>query len=205
MKSNLIIIFLLLTIVACTDNKGDVKTDAAKKEFDLAIRAKDQQRALFLADSLEHAGGISAVYADFMRGKAYDFTYQKRLSELYYRKSYDVLKNKPAQDWDTYAEVGYRLSAVLCMRSDIEGSLTVATEVLKVAEQNKDFPAEYKWSLLMQIASCYADLNQDKEDTIAYDKAYKVACDTYGGEGSGKFNMMIIESNIFFNLYRQKN
>ena len=111
MKSNLIIIFLLLTIIACSDNKGDVKTDTAKKEFDLAIRAKDQQRAVFLADSLERAGDISAVCADFMRGKAYDFTYQKRLSELYYRKSYDALKNKPTQDWDTYAEAGYRLSA----------------------------------------------------------------------------------------------
>ena len=204
MKSNLIIILLLLTIIACSDNKGDVKTDTAKKEFDLAIMAKDQQRALFLTDSLERAGGISAVCADFMRGKAYDFTYQKRLGELYYRKSYDALKNKPTQDWDTYAEAGYRLSAVLSMRSDIEGSLAVATEMLKVAENNKDFPAECKWSLFMQIAYCYADLNQDKEATEAYEKAYRIACDTYGGEGSGKFNMMVIECNIFFNLCGQK-
>lgn len=205
MKSNLIIIFLLLTIIACTNNEHSVDKDNAIRDFNLAIRNKNQKRALLLTDSLERSGHISTACADFMRGKAYDFTYQKRLGELYYRKSYDVLKAKPAQEWDTYAEVGYRLSAVLSMRSDIEGSLAVATEMLKVAEQNKDFPAEYKWSLLMQIAYCYADLNQDTESAKAYDRAYKVACDTYGGEGCGKFNMMVIESNIFFHLCGQKN
>ena len=204
MKPNLILIIFLLTIVACSSNENGVDKDTAIKEFNLSIRDKNQKRALALTDSLEQAGKISASCADMMRGKAYDFTYQKRLGELYYKKAYDVTKKAPAKDWDTYAEAGYRLSALLGMRYDLEGSLAVSTEMLEVAKKNKDFPKEYKWSVIMQIANCYIGLHQDEEGNNAYNNAYEAACEAYGGEGTGQFNMMIIDSNIFFNLCEQK-
>ena len=173
---NLLLITTLFAFIACTDsNRGsndNHKVDAVYS----AIKAHNKERALALTDSLEQAGAITAARADLLRGNAYDFfTDKKRLGELYYKKSYEALKSNPAQDWNTYAEAGYRYSALLGMRLDMEGSLLVCTDMMKVADLNKDFPAEYKWSVLMQIAFCHAELHQHKEATKTYYKAYEVA------------------------------
>lgn len=147
---------------------------------------------------------VSTARADLKRGLDYDFSNQKRLGELYYKKSYEALKTDPAQDWTTYAEAGYRYSALLGMRLDMEGSLVVATDMLKVAEQNKDFPADFKWSMLMQIAFCHSELHQYDEATKVFLQVYKSACEQYGGEGCGEFNLMVIDSNIFSYFLNQK-
>ena len=42
-------------------------------------------------------------------GMEYDFQrHQMRIAELYYRKSYEILKNDPSQAWDIYGDAGYR-------------------------------------------------------------------------------------------------
>lgn len=202
---NYLIITTLLSIVACTDSSsGKNDNDVADAVYS-AIKAHHKERALALTDSLEHVGAITTARADLLRGNAYDFsTDKKRLGELYYKKSYEALKSNPAQDWNTYAEAGYRYSALLGMRLDMEGSLLVCTDMMKVADLNKDFPAEYKWSVLMQIAFCHAELHQHKEATKTYYKAYEVASKAYGGEGSGKINLIVIDGNIFSYFLGQK-
>ena len=202
---NLILIIALFAIVACTDNNRSHTGKDVTGVVYSAIKAHDKERALALTDSMERAGAITAPQADLLRGNTYDFSSdKKRLGELYYKKSYDALKSDPAQDWATYSEAGYRYSALLGMRLDMEGSLAVATEMMKVAEQKKDFPGDYKWSLLMHIAYCQAELHQHEEATKTFNKAYEAACEVYGGEGSGEFNLMVIEGNIFSYLLGQK-
>ena len=64
-------------------------------------------------------------------GMEYDFQrHQMRIAELYYRKSYEILKNDPSQAWDIYGDAGYRYACMLIQRGDMEGALTVINEIL---------------------------------------------------------------------------
>ena len=80
----------------------------------------------------------TAAMADWMLGSKYDRLGQKRLAELYFKKAYDALKDDPARDLVTYSETSYGLMSVLYQRNDVEGSMKVAADVVKVMEKHKD-------------------------------------------------------------------
>lgn len=131
----------------------------------------------------------------------YDKAGQMRLAELYYKKVYELMKDEPSQDWDLYAESGYRYACLLCQRSDMEGALAVVSEVLDKAEGQKLFPASYKSGLLSLMAQCQMHLAMPEEAKQTYAKAYQNQLTVFGGEKRGDLNMAIMCSNIFFSFF----
>ena len=75
-----VLVCIMLFFVGCTDNKGDNRTT------DHVATARDYHQ----------------------QGLTYDSLWQMRLAEMYYKKSYLMLCDNPAQDWKCYADAGYR-------------------------------------------------------------------------------------------------
>mgnify|MGYP002521769677 CR=1 FL=1 len=131
----------------------------------------------------------------------YDRAGQMRLAELYYRKSYEILKDNPSQDWDIYAEAGYRYACMLYQRDDMEGALAVVNEMLDKAEGQKDFPTSVRTGLLSLMAQCQLHLAMPEAAKQTFAKAYQNELTVLGGEEKGDFNLAIMCSNIFYSLF----
>ena len=135
-------------------------------------------------------------------GMEYDSErHQMRLAELYYRKSYETLKDEPSQSWPVYAAAGYRYACMLIQRGDMEGALDVVSETLKKAENNNDFPGSYKAGLLTLMAECQLHLAMPEAAKQTFSKAYEYQLNVLGGREKGDFNLAILSSNIFQSFF----
>lgn len=122
----------------------------------------DYARVLALADSFEITGDISPLDANRWRGVAYYRQGQYRMAELCYRKALDspVLTE---QDQLSYNKSARRLSELLLIRGDYEGSLRVAIPtVAKMDETGIGSDIDYA-ILLNNIGCCQLNLGRDKE------------------------------------------
>ena len=128
--------------------------------------------------------------------------HQMRIAELYYRKSYEILKDNPSQDWNIYAEAGYRYACLLYQRSDMEGALAIVSELLKEAKDNGDFPRVPQAFLLSLMAQCQLQLAMPEAAKQTFGKAYEQQLNVLGGEEKGDFNLAIMCSDIFWAFFQ---
>ena len=134
-------------------------------------------------------------------GLEYDNQHQMRLAELYYRKSYEILKDEPSQDWLVYGEAGYRYACMLIQRGDMEGALTVINEILNKSEGNDDFPGSQKAFLYSLMAQCQLHLAMPEAAKQTFGKAYEQQLNVLGGKEKGDFNLAILCNNIFLSFF----
>ena len=135
-------------------------------------------------------------------GMEYDFRrHQMRIAELYYRKSYEILKNDPSQAWDIYGDAGYRYACMLIQRGDMEGALTVINEILNKSEGNDDFPGSQKAFLYSLMAQCQLHLAMPEAAKQTFGKAYEQQLNVLGGKEKGDFNLAILCNNIFLSFF----
>ena len=185
------LLFALLTLTGCSGchKANSLNAKGWDDELNRAIGAHDMQRVLFLIDSLEQTECIMAPYADYLRGRGYDFcAEQHHVAEHFYKKVYDSYRKNPQEDWLLYADAGYRLAALRNMRMDLKGALSVATEMMTVAEKNDSFPIGIKSALLMLLANCQSQLHQPELARKNYMLAYDAELKDAGGEGNGEMN-----------------
>ena len=131
----------------------------------------------------------------------YDLSGQMRVAELYYKKAYETLKGDPSQDWSCYAAAGYRYACMLYQRGDTEGTLAVVSEILDMAEGQKDFPATMKTGLLSLMAQSQLHLAMPEAAKQTFAKAYENQLTVLGGKEKGDFNLAILCSNIFSSFF----
>ena len=170
------IVCAMLTIAGCTnrnDTWNEVKESTAWQQYNEARKTKDLVRTLAIIDSMEQSKIISTMKADHMRGLAYDQGWQMRIAEHFYKKAYQGYATKPSQDWDSYTDAGYRWAYLRFGRGDTEGTLSVITELLPQAKDNKAFPKGAEAALLMLMANCQIQLHQFDEALITGQKAYE--------------------------------
>ena len=159
------LLLLLVLAVSCGKTghqKRIVKTGHADSVlFDVGAE-KNYGRMLVLVDSFEAAGDLSALDANRWRGVAYYRQGQYRKSEQYYWKA---LENKAKGDEDmlSYNKVARRLSELLLVRGDYEGSLRVAIPAVKKMDQT-GIGSDIDYAILLNnIGCCQLNLGQDKE------------------------------------------
>ena len=131
---------------------------------------KNYERMKVLADSFEQAGDISAMQANRWRGSAYYRQGQYRTAEYYYKK---VLVNeaKTEQDQLSYNKSARRLSELLLIKGDFEGSLQVAMPaVAKMKETNTGSDIDYA-ILLNNIGCCELNLGRVHEASVSFFQA----------------------------------
>lgn len=168
-----VLVCIMLFFVGCTDNKGDNRTT------DHVATARDYHQ----------------------QGLTYDSLWQMRLAEMYYKKSYLMLCDNPAQDWKCYADAGYRYAYLMLQRGDENGGLAIVSDILKTAEGENDFPAGHRMSLQNLMGDCQLKLNQVEEAKKTYITAYEENIKANGGENLGDVNMVIACSNLFQVFY----
>jgi len=157
-------ICIMLLTVACgggEQSKGSLASKADSVLFDLGSEKKYDQ-ILQLADSFELMGELTALNANRWRGVAYYHQKQYQLAEVCYRKAVEC-KVQTEQDQLNYNKCARRLSELLLVKGDFEGSLQVAIPaVAKMDETGIGSDIDYA-ILLNNIGCCQLNLGRDKE------------------------------------------
>lgn len=129
--------------------------------FDVGV-SKDYERMRAVVDSFEMAGDISMLNANRWRGVAYYREGHYRMAEICYRKALEC-EVKTKQDQLSYNKSARRLSELLLVKGDYEGSLRVAVPaVAKMDETGIGSDIDYA-ILLNNIGCCQLNLGRDKE------------------------------------------
>lgn len=115
--------------------------------------AEGGARLLSKVDSLERAGRISPMQADFNRGIAYDMMKHSQVSEMYYRRAFEAC-DPEVEGWDNYFTIGDRVSSMRMELDDFEGALTVGSEMLDRAEKAGELTDERRIVTLWNVSKC---------------------------------------------------
>ena len=167
-------IFLTLhfaLFVSCSSQPSKEQSDKAENLIEAAHKAKDYQRLMLLADSLEKDGSLSSAKAYYWRGYASDRTNHRRMAEFYFDTA---IKAASTDDPDIYAKATSHLANLVTIRGDYESTLKIATPVAKRLEELKcDTTSDYI-NLLIYIGCCQAGLGQTGDETDdGFNKAYQ--------------------------------
>ncbi len=142
-------------------------------------------------DTQEPTSEVIEAQSYYNKAREYDKSGQMRLAELYYKKTYETLKENPSQNWALYGDAGFRYAIMLDQGGNIEAAMALAKDLL-----SEDIRDSERSSLLMMIGGCQLHLGELNEAKQTFAKAYDTSVESYG-VGKGEFNMMVICVNIF--------
>ena len=158
-----LMVMVLAMIMSCSkDNKtGPVSSHIDSVLFD-AGRYKQYTRMVELTDSFEKSGDLTQLNANRWRGVAYYHQGQYRMAEVCYKKALEC-EVKTDQDQLSYNKVARRLSELLLVKGDYEGSLRVA--IPAVARMDKTgIGSDIDYAILLNnIGCCQLNLGRDEE------------------------------------------
>ena len=159
----LIVATLMAAMLSCNNSKqAELKTSHADSVIFAAGTLMHYDRMLELADSFETTGDFSQLNANRWRGVAYYRQKQYRMAEICYRKAI-TCKVESNEDQMCYNKVARRLSELLLIKGDYEGSLEIAVPALaKMKETGIGSDIDYA-ILLNNIGCCQLNLGQDAE------------------------------------------
>ena len=161
-------VFLALLIMALAVHScgrvasKDVRASKADSVlFDIGV-VKDYEHMREVADSFEMAGDISPLDANRWRGVSYYHQGQYRMAEICYRKALEC-EVKNVQDQLSYNKSARRLSELLLVRGDFEGSLRVAIPAVKKMDES-GIGSDIDYAILLNtIGCCQLNLGHDEE------------------------------------------
>ena len=158
-----VFLLALAMMLSCADNikTGPVSSHADSVLFNEGVY-KRYNRMIVMADSFELFGDLTQLNANRWRGVAYYHQGQYRMAEICYKKALEceVLTD---QDQLSYNKVARRLSELLLVKGDYEGSLRVA--IPAVARMDKTgIGSDIDYAILLNnIGCCQLNLGQDAE------------------------------------------
>jgi len=159
----LILLLMSMAFVACHEKTGhSVKASKADSVlFDVGVRM-EYDSIITLANAYEKQGLISELDANRWRGVAYYHQGHYRMAEVYYRKAVEC-EVKTDEDQLSYNKCARRLSELLLVKGDYEGSLVVAIPAVKKMEQS-GIGSDIDYAILLNnIGCCQINLGQDEE------------------------------------------
>jgi len=147
----------LLILSSCGNTPSEEESARAEQLMEAAHKAKDYEKLMAQADSLEKAGCLSTARAYYWRGYASDRTNRRRMAEFYYNTA---LKEAGTKDPEILAKATSHLANLMAIRGDYENGLKLATPVVQQLEQQQcDTTSDYV-NLLIYIGCCQAGLGQ---------------------------------------------
>lgn len=158
-------LLLAVILLSCGDTaKRHRELRASRADsilFDIGV-AKDYDHMLALTDSFEMEGDLSPLEANRWRGTAYYRQGQYNMAEICYRKAMEC-KVENETDQQSYNKCARRLSELLLIKGDYEGSLRVAIPAVKKMEES-GIGSDIDYAILLNnIGCCQLNLGQDKE------------------------------------------
>ena len=158
------LIFMVIALmVSCSK---DQKTAPVSSHIDSVLfevgRLKQYTRMVELADSFEKSGDLTKLNANRWRGVAYYHQGQYRVAEVCYKKALEC-EVKTDQDQLCYNKVVRRLSELLLVKGDYEGSLRVAIPAIARMDQT-GIGSDIDYAILLNnIGCCQLNLGRDSE------------------------------------------
>lgn len=201
MKKNLYyILSAIIVLTACTNSEeSNIWNDVDKTDSILSVLMKNRNldRLFSVVDSLEQTGCVERRHADYLRARGCDMCWKVGLARYYYSKVF-LSYSKPIEDWDGYADAGYRLSVMRREQNDYEGALGVATQLLLEAEDEPRFPKLVNAFLHANVADCQLRLLQYDDAQQNYLKGYDIIRQLTVEEGgvSNKGNLLIMSIGV---------
>ena len=164
-------LFLAMLVSSCSQQPSKEQADKAEQLMEAAHKAKDYQKLMTLADSLEKDGSLTPAKAYYWRGYASDRSNRRHMAEFYYNTA---LKEAGTDDPQILAKAASHLANLMALRGDYENGLRLATPVAHQLEELQcDTTSDYI-NLLIYIGCCQAGLGSMGETTAdGFDKAYQ--------------------------------
>ena len=154
-------VFAMISSCSKEHKTGPVSSHIDSVLFD-AGRYKQYMRMVELADSFEKAGSLTHLNANRWRGVAYYHQGQYRMAEVCYKKALEC-EVKDDQDQLSYNKVARRLSELLLVKGDNEGSLRVAIPAIARMDQT-GIGSDIDYAILLNtIGCCQLNLGRDEE------------------------------------------
>ena len=154
----------VIMISSCGQTRTARKLRASKADsliFDIGTH-KDYDRMIAVTDSFEKVGDISPLNADRWRGAAYYHKGQYQKSEECYHSALEH-EIKDDNDHVSYIKVARRLSELLLVRGDFEGSMRIAVPAVKKMQEG-GFGSDIDYAILLNnIGCCQINLGRDEE------------------------------------------
>ena len=161
------------------DQQNEKKQTEADSLIDAAYDVRDYERVLTLCDSLEQQGSISLFKAASMRGWAYYYLGQPKLTEKELRR---VLAATPtnANDSLEYFDAAIKLVNYLFASGEDSEALKVAIPALEGLQKiDRDNPSENISLLLMDLTSKVGQiqlvLGMKEEAVRMFEQSYNIA------------------------------
>ena len=146
--------------------------DEVDSLFDAAIKVRNYDRLLTLADSLETAEAIPAIEANFRRGYAYHKKKQYGSAESYYHLVQATTPKDSDEQHTWQMNAGY-YADMLYIKHDYEGALRIAVPVVQEMEEKGDINADAMILLLSSIGRCQMKLARMKDASATFLKNYQ--------------------------------
>ena len=130
------LLLVSLVLISCHEKMGH-SPKASRVDsilFDVGVRM-EYDSMIILANAYEQQGLISELDANRWRGVAYYHQGHYRMSEIYYRKAIEC-EVKTKEDQLSYNKCARRLSELLLVKGDYEGSLVVAIPAVKKMDES---------------------------------------------------------------------
>ena len=157
------VLVVIATMLSCGDaRRRELRASRSDSLIFSAGAVKNYARMIKLTDSLEMEGDLSPLDANRWRGVYYYRQGQYRMAEVCYRKALDC-EVKTNQDQLSYNKSARRLSELLLIKGDFEGSLRVAMPAVKKMEQS-GIGSDIDFAILLNnIGCCQLNLGQVAE------------------------------------------
>ena len=160
----LVMLFAVL-LLSCGDTaKRHRELRASRADsilFDIGV-GKDYDHLRAVTDSFEMVGDLSPLDANRWRGTSYYRQGQYNMAEVCYRKAMEC-KIESQADQQSYNKCARRLSELLLIKGDYEGSLRVAIPAVKKMDES-GIGSDIDYAILLNnIGCCQLNLGQDKE------------------------------------------
>ena len=157
----LIVVFAMIASCRKENKTGPISSHVDSVLFD-AGKDKHYTRMLELVDSFEFFGDLTGLNANRWRGVAYYHQGQYSMAEVCYKKALEC-EVKDDHDQLCYNKVARRLSELLLVKGDYEGSLRVA--IPAIARMDKTgIGSDIDYAILLNnIGCCQLNLGQDAE------------------------------------------
>ena len=158
-------------LLACGGKKEQVAdTNEADSLIDVAHKEHAYERLLELADTLQAAGKITDIQADYWRGYAYSRKRMMRLSEKYWKQAVNAeIHNKEGLKY--YAKSANRLAGALLLKSEYEATMKVAVPALdKMRAANYRDNSDFGY-LLTAVGCCQLKQGSAGDAAINFGKS----------------------------------
>ena len=178
---------VVMVSVSCNNHQAtvDLHSGHADSLIFEAGAVKDYARMIQLTDSFEQAGALSPLQANRWRGVAYYRQGQYRPAEVYYKKALEG-EVKTEEDQLSYIKSARRLSELLLVKGDYEGSLKVALPAVEKMRQS-GYGSDIDFAILLNnIGCCQLNLGRGEEAQESFYTARQHYINRWSTDSTGR-------------------